>query len=147
MGFRPYLLLDYRTDPAVHCLFNDNPAELNELIKRGLELAMIEKGLKYMNPAFQRQYAAKASGLEQSFGEPTNSPRLLPVTELVVDTQTVHYPSPPPEPIVDLPIYQSPLDPPPIQETSLIQQPTTAKKPRVPTGVSSFLSKVISDAQ
>lgn len=146
MRFRPYLQVDFRKEPALHCLLFDNPEGLGDLIRRGIELAMAEKNLVYLDPVFQQKFAAQASGLghQDSMTAPQSE---------VVAIQAPHNSVR----VADLPANQESIATPQIiqpqqamdQQTRLTEpqaKPIVAK-PKPPPGISNFLSKAIADGQ
>lgn len=146
MGFRPYLLVDFRTNPAVHCLLYDNPVGLPALVIRGLELAMQEKGLEYLDPAFQQVFVGKPQGQDHSFPPRGMSPRVEPVQPVPIEYiepvassfSPATAPSTPPV-SQDRPTVVP--QPPPVMPQPLSERPKPAG------GMTSFLAKAIRDAQ
>lgn len=146
MRFRPYLQVDFRKEPALHCLLFDNPSDLGDLIRRGIELAMAEKNLKYLDPAFQQKFAAQASGLGHQASIPAPVIEDLAITAApnptqVPDIANSHDSFTLPQIMQSQPAIVSP--------TPFSMQPDQplVTKPKPPPSISNFLSKAIADGQ
>lgn len=151
MRFRPYLQVDFRREPALHCLLFDNPAELSDLIRRGLELAMAERNLEYLDPGFQQKFAAKASGL--SGGSLHSGTQVSEAVQKVTLAQplvpTIEERKSSPSHLEDVPVAAKVLgnEPPTQIYPTQPNRQDVLEKPKPPSGISNFLSKAIADGQ
>ena len=151
--FRPYICVDFRKDPAIHCLLFDNPSDLTEMLRRGLELAMAEKGAKYLDPAFQQSFAMKAVGLWMGNNTPSPTPYQPPQSWDALPAPAA--PPAQPAPVAAIPaapVYHAPVQEPPPAPVQIQPVPTpgpipdTPEPKAVPAGMTAFLAKALADS-